>query len=452
MRIAVLAFSTVLLSGCSWLGIGSNSADSWAQYNKGAQQSSGRYHAGAGQHQQRMAQNPYGQQARGAIRQQRGGPCEIRSVAQPAPQGCSPEQVTIALPGGGSNNMGYGGGYNTAPTQTTGQYGTHTQNTQNALRAAQLAGHQNWTRPRFRVNGSFGMEHSINGEAFQPEDLTALYNPLTHINGSTQGTPAAGQTTTHAFTPFDINYPGGVATPDLSGITASMPGVSNSDIHPIPMTLSVGAEYAVADNVSIFTNASHTASQGGGAGGVTYSGRVYDHVSVQDYDAAGVAVGGPTRNSTYIPDVIFARTAMQANDMKRSGLELGGRYYFKDAFQQYFERPVTPYISAAAGGAHYNALEVSQTSEKLLLSSFFAGNQANPTYESNGTLTAVEVLEKGWVPTGAVTVGAEWQVTPKAALAFETGLRYEGGRKVTTGGETDGNLAIPLTLRGSIGF
>jgi len=56
------------------------------------------------------------------------------------------------------------------------------------------------------------------------------------------------------------------------------------------------------------------------------------------------------------------------------------------------------------------------------------------------------------VPTGALNAGLEWQVTPKTALAFETGLRFEGGRDYTNGEKGDEQVAIPFTIRGSYNF
>ena len=56
------------------------------------------------------------------------------------------------------------------------------------------------------------------------------------------------------------------------------------------------------------------------------------------------------------------------------------------------------------------------------------------------------------VPTGTFTAGMEWQVTPRAAFALETGLKYEGGRDYSNGAKGDANIAVPLTLRGSFNF
>jgi hypothetical protein len=64
----------------------------------------------------------------------------------------------------------------------------------------------------------------------------------------------------------------------------------------------------------------------------------------------------------------------------------------------------------------------------------------------------VELYDAQWVPMGSLKAGVEWQVTPKTALAFETGLRVEGARDYSNGTKGDTNVTVPLTLRGSFNF
>jgi len=51
-----------------------------------------------------------------------------------------------------------------------------------------------------------------------------------------------------------------------------------------------------------------------------------------------------------------------------------------------------------------------------------------------------------------LNAGMEWQVTPKTALALETGVRIEGARDYSNGERGDTNVVVPLTLRGSFNF
>lgn len=445
MRIAALTCSAVLLSGCSWLGLGGNSAP--------------HYSGQQGRYQGIQQQNSHS--LHNSAQTRRGGPCEITSPTMPIPPGCRPEQVTIALPqyGNTANNS-----YESASKPSSNSYGASVDHTAAAAAAANSGTHKYWKRPKLRLNGSLGFETSVSGDAFSPSALPPIYDVLDHANGRTTGSPADGQTQNFYYTPYPVSYTApditGTPIPDLSGIRAQGPSISNSDLYPAPFTASIGAEVQLSDHLGLFGNASYTAAEGGNGGGVTYVGNIYRHETTQNYqttDAAGnplvtpIALGNPLRNSVYIADVAFANASMEANDMRRMSFDVGGRYYFKDAFPQYLQRPVTPYISASAGGAHYNALEVSQSSSRLQLSDYF-DDPSTPQFEFVAERAAQEILEEGWIPMGTVTVGAEWQVTPKAALAFETGVRYEGGRKITSGGETDANIAIPLTLRGSIGF
>ena len=64
----------------------------------------------------------------------------------------------------------------------------------------------------------------------------------------------------------------------------------------------------------------------------------------------------------------------------------------------------------------------------------------------------IELFDSEWVPTGQLNAGVEWQVTPKTALAFESGLRFERGREYSNGERASTNIAIPVTVRGSYNF
>lgn len=446
MRIAALAFSAVLLSGCSWLGLGGQKHHTQGAHGQYVQQ--GRYMSPQGQGAQYAAQRQFAHQARR-------GPCEITAVTQPVPRGCAPEQVTIALPqnpnafaGGQYGQPSYG-----AQTPDAASYGRAAYDAQRNAGLHTTVGHKAWTRPRFRVNGSLGFETNVSGDVFNPSDLPGLYDPLTHRESRLEGTPSDGQVTEYFYEPRIEN---------VNGAIAESPTVSVSDLYAAPFTIGAGAEYQITDRFAAFGGASYTVARGSSAGGITYDADVHRYGSTQNFielpasPGTFVAAGAPTLLNTSFPDVDVAKVTISANDLQRTNLELGGRYYFKDAFPKHLERPLTPYISAAAGAAHYNELEVSGGAEELLLTQYFesaaAGGDLTLAYSNERTSSAQTVLEKGWVPTGSITLGAEWQVTPKAALAFETGVRYEGARERADGTDTEGFVAIPLTLRGSIGF
>ena len=48
--------------------------------------------------------------------------------------------------------------------------------------------------------------------------------------------------------------------------------------------------------------------------------------------------------------------------------------------------------------------------------------------------------------------GIEWQMTPKTALAFEAGIKYEGARDFSDGTQGDNIISIPIAIRGSYNF
>lgn len=480
MRIAALALSTVLLSGCSWLGLGGQKS---ASYNQNS--ASGRYNAPAAGVNAMRGQNPYNTARR--------GPCEITSVSHPIPAGCSPEQVTIALPNSGSQyggqygqNSNYGQYDQQAQTPSANSYGKGA--SVDAMRAQGLltnVDHQYWQRPRLRMNGSLGFETSVSGKAFSPNDLPTIYQPQNHGIYSRSGSEGDGAITEVLYSPYDVTsdyFTDPAYTPDLSGISGDAPDVSISDLYAAPFTAAIGAEYGVSEKFSVFGNASYSSAQGESAGGRSYEGDVFETVYTTNYTPAIDLVvengtdsnGNPTTTTTEVPrlnpdgspiyvldgapsltgtriiDTVFARTEFEANDMQRAALEVGGRYYFPDAFASYLERPLSPYIAVSAGGAHYNELQVKQSTTSLLIDELFTSGTTS--FEKNESVGPQTILESGWVPTGALTVGAEWQITPQAALAFETGVKFEGGRDMTAGGSSESNIAIPLTLRGSIGF
>lgn len=83
MRLVACAFSAVLLSGCSWLGFGGGSHGQQTNY---AHNGAG-YGANSSQYDYQTGRKQLGR-------------CQITSPTQPIPQGCRPEQVTLAIGGG----------------------------------------------------------------------------------------------------------------------------------------------------------------------------------------------------------------------------------------------------------------------------------------------------------------------------------------------------------------
>ena len=446
MRLAVLACSTILLSGCSWLGFGPDSASSWSQYNQGAQQASGRYQGPQGQAAQHSGQYQSPYQARSNSR------CEIRNVSQPVPQGCRPEDVTIALAGsGGQYGNQYGGGQAQAPS--TGSYGRSVSDIDRAKVASGNGVHQTWERPRLRLTGSTGFETSVSGAAFNAGGFASLYDPTTQNGRTVTGTPSSGQVVTTLYSAEDFSTTG--------------KDVSFSDLYAAPFSLGGGAEYQINDRMAVFANAGYTHAAGKNGGGQGVVGAARADISTQNWFTPTTTnpdgsttpsgppqeVGAPVVTAVRISDTLLASSQFEISDLERINLEVGGRYYFDDAFADHLRTPLNPYIAASAGAAHYSALSIKQEAERLILSQYMQSGGSTANYVSAGSTGSEDFIKKGWVPTGSLTVGAEWQMSPSAALALETGLRFEGKRDyVNSDAETGNNISVPLTLRGSIGF
>lgn len=441
MRLAVLACSTILLSGCSWLGFGPDSASSWSQYNQGAQQASGRYQGPQGQMAQHSGQYQSPYQARSNSR------CEIRNVSQPVPHGCRPEDVTIALPTSGYAHSGQ------SHAPSAGSYGHSVGDAGRAKAASNNGIHQTWQRPRLRLNASTGFETSVSGAAFNAGGFTSLYDPTSQTGQTITGSPSSGQVVTTVYSAEDF--------------TTTGKDVSFSDLYAAPFSLGGGAEYQLNDRMAVFANAGYTHAAGRNGGGQGVVGAARADISTQNWftptttnpdgsvtpSGPPVVVGAPVLTAVRISDTLLASSQFEVSDLKRINLEVGGRYYFDDAFADHLRTPLNPYVAASAGAAHYDALSIKQEAERLILSQYMQSGGSTANYVSAGSTGSEDFIKKGWVPTGSLTVGAEWQMSPSAALALETGLRFEGKRDyANSDAETGNNISVPLTLRGSIGF
>lgn len=426
MRIAVLAFSTVLLSGCSWLGFGGNKPH----------------------HSKHQSYGSYGQQAT-HHQGKRANPCQIPHASAPIPRGCRPEQVTIGTQKSYAQNS-YGGysnqGYSRAQKPSAGSYGqANIPTTGGAWPTQTHVPNRYDKRPRLRLNGSLGAETSISGEALSSFALTDIYNPAAHTEGPIQvGSQPSGSVTT-------TNY-------SVEDIVPRAPQTTFSDLYAAPLSVGIGAEYLVTPKVSVTAEASYAHAAGRKGGGVTYEGDIREDVLIENYTTnlttGAPTLSGTTSNSTILENLPVAYAEYSVNDLKRSSFEAGAKYYFDPAFEQYMERPLIPYVGISAGGAHYNALEVKQDLYQLFLQDYWESGRLpeDLSYYREAETAPTELIEAGWVPTGTLVLGAEWQVRENASIGFETGVRFEGARDRTDGSETGDNYSIPLKIRGSIGF
>jgi len=411
MRIAICALSAVLLSGCSWLGMGGNG------HHGGKHAANGYYGSQQG-----------GQQARSY------DPCQIMSPTQPIPRGCAPSQVTVGAQGGFPQQPNFGAGQ-----YTNSGYGSHAGSAGNYN--AQAKRGPRLRKPKLRGTLSAGFEKSIGGSYLdynKTSPVTGGYTASDYDQRNESGSPTSGSVTTTTWTVDDAT------------VSTNSPTISNDDVHSTPFRVAGGLEYIMSPRTTVFANAGYSVSEGKSIGGTSYEGDVVQEMSVQSYDGAGAEVGDPVPTAFVRRNEIIANRTLDFSDMRRLDLEIGGRRYFNPILAGSVNRAITPFVGASAGVSHYNKQSVKGGLDQLFYSSTF--DPPITFYEANTASNQTEIYGSQFVPSGAVTAGLEWQMTPKTAMAFETGVRVEGGRKYSNGNRTEANVAIPVTIRGSYNF
>ena len=460
MRLAVCTLSAVLLSGCSWLGgmgmgggQGHHAQSSNYDYNGGH-----KARAQHGQHQFSSQQNR----------------CQVYSPQAPIPQGCHPSQVTLGTAGGFPQQPNFGGG------QYADQgYGSH------AGVAHQQAAHYQPRRnklrkPRFRGSMSLGVEKSISGALLDYSknpaiDPVANYDPRNYIEGFSSndfmGDPVDGGITTRTIYVGNDQYRN-VQTPtndfvDVTGgfESSSNPEISFDDIYSTPTRFAAGGEYVLNPRTTLFANAGYSQAEGNSGQVANVTATLYEQVSQVQYadDPAtpGAVIPNPALypddytvvSTGFVPNQEIARFSYDFTDMKRLDLEAGARHYFNPIVKSQGFKTVTPFVGAAVGASHYNGVSFDVTQEQAFYQQSYAdGTTTDNFYTITGPTNTVDLYDSQWVPSGQLNAGMEWQVTPKTALAFETGVRIEGARKYSNGERGDKNIAIPMTIRGSYNF
>ena len=417
MRLAICALSAVLLSGCSWLPWGGNGG--W-----GAQSQSIRYQGQSqGQYQGRTVQQ-------NAIAR-----CQVQAPTQPIPYGCDPASVTLATSGTGQSRASYnqfpqqpqfGAQYN--PGQyTTGQYGNHVDVANQ--QGANYKGQKRLRKPKLRGSLGLGFEDSINGDNLSSEQILGIsqnFFPNT-LNAATLGSVASGQTIDQSV--------------DFLSQDITAPSISIGDTHRTPLNIHGGVEYIFSPRTTAFLNAGYNYSNGESETFVAVDGTADITTTTTSFDPAG-AVTGTTSTTSFAPPVT-AQLGFDFSNLNRVDLEGGVRHYFNPIWADKTRTTITPFVSASGGASRINEQSVEVSIQGL---TGVPGNIDIPDTQD------VILSESQWVPSATGLVGVEWQATPKTAIAFETGLRFEGRRDLIDGFETGRNLSIPVRIRGSYNF
>ena len=407
-------------------------------------------------------------------------PCQIPHSQAPVPQGCHPSQVSIGVPGGS-----FAGGFAQTPQfgapQThgaqfaTGQYGSHADvQGRPGLRGLKT---ERKRKPRFRGALDLGVEKSVGGTLldYQASGIpspTASYNPYVYTEGRSEGTRVGGTLIQTRYYGDSRESTGrrrdsdGEPFADSTGIptfaelapydTVNEPTISFDDVWSTPATVGLSGEYILNNRATLFGRVGYATAEGRNGAAASVTGTAYREVTRQEYDEFGAPIGDPIVNTTFQPDqTTFATFGYDFSDMRRLDLEAGGRLYMNPIAGKSTGRTVTPFVGASAGASRYNEVTYKTNQQQLSYESVFEGTPqlyevtVNPAQGANATS---QLYDAQWVPTGRLAVGAEWQVTPRTALAFETGLKIDGARDYSNGSGGDTNLSVPVTLRGSFNF
>lgn len=445
MRLAGLALSAAILSGCSYGGgLGSKIGGFFTG------PSQGHYNA----------QSPSTR-------------CHVQYPQAPIPAGCHPSQVRVVGPQAssfGQPSAGpsqYAGGFPQQPQfgqpeYTTAGYGSHASG--NAHTGLHQGNSQpSVRRPKFRGSLEIGVEKSMSGNilnnASAPTQPFSGYNPALYNEARTSGTVADDEVINTRYyansrlqntpNPWD----------DLSA-----PDVSFTDAWSTPSTIALGGEFILSDRATLFAKAGYTRSEGTSGGATTIEGTVFKETQTLSYDE-NVLVGSSVATE-FQSENIITEVSYDFSDMERLNLEAGGRFYTNPIAGQSTGQTVTPFFGVSAGVSRYNGVSYTLDQRQLSYESVFE-EDVNEYYDldtpgNNGfdldanpatpNVTRVELYESQWVPAGSLNAGVEWQVTPKTAFALETGLRVEGARDYANGSKGDTNITVPLTLRGSFNF
>ena len=484
MRLAVCALSAVLLSGCSWLGMGGHGSAGGAYgvncapsgtgyYNGGGACGVGGgygvagngYGAGYGGAAGYGAQG-FGGQGFGAGAQGFGGQGFGPGAAGYGQAGFGAGSAGFGQAGFGANGAGFGAGAGAGANGFGPGFGGAGYNGVGAgLAANGVGGVNGYNLQGFQ--GAYGAGGGVTTLGQNAAYGSAVYGQnvvgTQYSNG--QYVQGAGVQTIQGA-PYYVPqpYPAYYGVPQLRGVGAAL---------PFAIETGVGTEFDIGGDLF-----------GGKEAGpnnpneLAATGRVgeLDSISYDDAFDKGVNLGGNlaydvSRNTTLIGGVGYSKRngqtiengTFQSGQYDGSGGFTEGYYDSTGAFtagasdvetvtaeftdleewkieggvRQYlgYNPTFRPYVGATGGFSHNNSVDLTQTS-------------------SGGTLTAdantQEYIDSGWTPTAAGIIGAEMAVGPRAAIGVETGIRWRDD--LDTNVKSEDRWSIPVSLRGRVAF
>ena len=228
-------------------------------------------------------------------------------------------------------------------------------------------------------------------------------------------------------TEFDIDgtaFNGKERSPSDPGNGGASPGVAGefndadfNDVFSDGYTVGGAATYDLSRNTTLIASGTFSEKNG------------------QTVDAgsflSGTFTTTPPNLANFTPDPNAVDRDLEAHfdDLEQYTLEAGVRQYVGNGYG------LRPYVGATGGFTYNNDVDFTQTFSDT-------GQVFSPT---------TEFIDSGWRPTAAGVVGAELAVGPRAAIGVETGIRWRDGLK----GEivnNDDRFSIPLNLRGRLAF
>ena len=474
MRLAVCALSAVLLSGCSWLGMGGSNAGygqaggaygvncgpmGAGYYNGGGAYGAaggcgvaggygvagnGFNGAGAGYGAAGYGAAGYGGQA-GYGAAGYGGQSAYGAGYGAGMSGVGAGLAANGVGGGyGANGYGiqgfqgaYGAGGGVTTLGSSAAYGQNVVGTQYSGSSAAYG--QNVVGTQYAggqyVQGA-GVQTIQGAPYYVPQPYPAYYG-VPQLRGAACNGGNCGAALPFAIeagvgTEFDIGgdlFGGKEAGPNNADETAATGRVGELD--------SFGYDDAFKKGVSFGGNLAYDVSRNttliGGVGYSKRGGKTFDNGTFQSgqYDGAGNFTEGTYSSTGVFTAGATAEEVVTAefSDLEEWKIEGGVRQYMG------YNPTFRPYVGATGGFTHNNSVDLTQTS-------------------AGGTLTAdantQEYIDSGWRPTAAGVIGAEMAVGPRAALGVETGIRWRDN--LDTNVQSEDRWSIPVSLRGRVAF
>ncbi len=468
MRLAACALSAVLLSGCSWLGMGGQSSGygvangaygancdvSYAQYGQtsyggaygynAAGCADGAYGVGQGFGAQGYGAGAYGQGFAGAAGYGQAGFGQAgfgqagfgqAGLGQAGFGQAGFGQAGLGQAGfgqagvgqAGFGQTGFGPGGVSAGLAAQGIGSGFGANTVYSGGATTLGAGAPFGAAAFGTNvvgTQFANGQFVNGAAVQNVVGAPIYVPQPYPAPfgvpQLRGVGAALPFGFELFGGSEFNVGGDIIADKSEGPSdggggraGAFEAVSYSDAFSDGYSIGAATTYDISRNTTLLASAAYSNKEGQTVDTGSFQSGVYDPVT----GAFTPDIGSPTPRSV----------SGTFSDLKQYTIEGGVRQYVGNNLG------FRPYVGATAGFTYNNDVTLTQTFD-----------DDETVFDEN------TFIDSGWTPTAAGLVGAEIAVGPRAAFGVETGLRWRDNLDANSGG--DDRISVPVKLRGRLAF